>query len=239
MIDNRTFYLVPQSIARCYTSDAMAPPRMVVRGGAGAQRDPRRGLGRQPRRPGRADGPRGADRRSLAHRRLRGLRRRRSSCSTPPRRSTTRSRRTRARHVFQVLDHSAIFLLIAGTYTPFALVTPARALGLDDLRHRLEPRDRRRGAQGRVRAEVAHPVDRDLHRDGLDGRDCRQAAAARRLRPARSRGWPPAASRTPAASRSTPGRRLRYSHAVWHLFVLAGSVCHYVAILRYIALPAA
>jgi hemolysin III len=31
--------------------------------------------------------------------------------------------RTRARHVFQVLDHSAIYLLIAGTYTPFTLVS--------------------------------------------------------------------------------------------------------------------
>lgn len=25
-------------------------------------------------------------------------------------------------------------------------------------------------------------------------------------------------------------RRLRYAHTVWHLFVLAGSVCHFVAI---------
>ena len=31
--------------------------------------------------------------------------------------------RTRARHVFHVLDHSAIYLLIAGTYTPFTLVS--------------------------------------------------------------------------------------------------------------------
>jgi len=31
--------------------------------------------------------------------------------------------RTRARHVFQVLDHAAIYLLIAGTYTPFTLVS--------------------------------------------------------------------------------------------------------------------
>jgi len=31
--------------------------------------------------------------------------------------------RTRARHVLQVLDHSAIYLLIAGTYTPFTLVS--------------------------------------------------------------------------------------------------------------------
>ena len=27
--------------------------------------------------------------------------------------------------------------------------------------------------------------------------------------------------------------RLRHGHGVWHLFVLAGSVCHYVAILRH------
>jgi hemolysin III len=27
--------------------------------------------------------------------------------------------------------------------------------------------------------------------------------------------------------------RLRYGHAVWHLFVLAGSVCHYFAVLWY------
>jgi hemolysin III len=31
--------------------------------------------------------------------------------------------RTRARHVFHVLDHAAVYLLIAGTYTPFALVS--------------------------------------------------------------------------------------------------------------------
>ena len=28
---------------------------------------------------------------------------------------------------------------------------------------------------------------------------------------------------------------LRYSHAVWHLFVIAGSVCHYVAVLAQIS----
>ena len=27
-------------------------------------------------------------------------------------------------------------------------------------------------------------------------------------------------------------KRLPYSHVVWHLFVLAGSACHYVAVLR-------
>jgi hemolysin III len=29
--------------------------------------------------------------------------------------------------------------------------------------------------------------------------------------------------------------RLRYSHMVWHLFVAAGSVCHFCAVLWYAA----
>jgi len=41
------------------------------------------------------------------------------------------------------------------------------------------------------------------------------------------------------SSASPNWTRLRYSHAVWHLFVLAGSICHYIAVLRYVALPAA
>jgi hemolysin III len=30
-------------------------------------------------------------------------------------------------------------------------------------------------------------------------------------------------------------QRLRFSHAIWHLFVLGGSACHYVAVLYYVA----
>jgi hemolysin III len=29
-------------------------------------------------------------------------------------------------------------------------------------------------------------------------------------------------------------KKLPFHHAVWHLFVLAGSVCHYFAILFYV-----
>jgi hemolysin III len=32
--------------------------------------------------------------------------------------------------------------------------------------------------------------------------------------------------------------RLKHGHGVWHLFVIAGSVTHYVAILRYVVLAA-
>ncbi|MDZ7835505.1 MAG: hemolysin III family protein [Alkalibacterium sp.] len=36
---------------------------------------------------------------------------------------------TRARQVFRVIDHSSIFLLIAGTYTPYTLITIGGRLG--------------------------------------------------------------------------------------------------------------
>lgn len=33
-------------------------------------------------------------------------------------------------------------------------------------------------------------------------------------------------------------RRIPYSHGIWHLFVLAGSFCHYLAVLYAVVLPA-
>lgn len=36
---------------------------------------------------------------------------------------------TRASHVFQIFDHCAIYLLIAGTYTPFSLLVVGGKLG--------------------------------------------------------------------------------------------------------------
>jgi hemolysin III len=29
--------------------------------------------------------------------------------------------------------------------------------------------------------------------------------------------------------------RMRYAHFVWHLFVMAGTACHFVAVFRYAA----
>ena len=34
-------------------------------------------------------------------------------------------------------------------------------------------------------------------------------------------------------------RRVPYSHAIWHLFVICGSVFHYLAISNYVLLPGA
>jgi hemolysin III len=29
--------------------------------------------------------------------------------------------------------------------------------------------------------------------------------------------------------------KMRHGHGIWHLFVLCGSICHYVAVLFYVA----
>jgi len=28
-------------------------------------------------------------------------------------------------------------------------------------------------------------------------------------------------------------KRVRYSHFIWHLFVITGTSCHYIAVLRF------
>ena len=30
-------------------------------------------------------------------------------------------------------------------------------------------------------------------------------------------------------------RRMRYAHFVWHLFVITGTACHFIAVLKYAA----
>jgi hemolysin III len=142
--------------------------------------------------------------------------------------------RTRARHVFQILDHSAIYLLIAGTYTPFTLV----AL---------------RGPVGWVLFAVvwglalAGVVFKSL----AVGRFAVASAlvylfqgwfivfASRPL--LNAIGWQGALWLGAGGVAYTLGiiffalDRRPYFHAAWHLFVLAGSVAHYFAILFYIA----
>ncbi len=78
------------------------------------------------------------------------------------------------------------------------------------------------------------PVDRHLRRHGLAGARGDQAVAGRagcmdaRVAAGR-RGLLHAGH-----GRSITARRCRYSHAIWHLFVVAGSVCHYVSVLAQV-----
>jgi hemolysin III len=141
--------------------------------------------------------------------------------------------RTRARHVFQVLDHSAIYLLIAGTYTPFTLVSLRGSLGWFVFA-----------------VEWALALAGVIFKSFAVGRFAVASAlvylfqgwfgvfAARLL--AHAIGWNGVILLGAGGLAYTLGivffalDRLRYFHAAWHVFVLAGSVAHYFAILFYV-----
>ena len=144
--------------------------------------------------------------------------------------------RTRARHVFQVLDHSAIYLLIAGTYTPFTLVSLHGDVGWTIFG-----------------VEWGLAVAGVVFKSFAVGRFAIASAlvylfqgwlgvfAARLLAHAIS--WHGVVWLAAGGLAYTLGivffalDRLRYFHAAWHLFVLAGSVAHYIAILFYVVPP--
>ena len=141
--------------------------------------------------------------------------------------------RTRARHVFHVLDHSAIYLLIAGTYTPFMLVSIRGTTGWALL-----------GVVWGL--AIAGVVFKSL----AIGRFPAASAtvyllmgwcilvAVRPLLHAIS--WRGMAWIAVGGLAYTLGivffanDRLHFFHALWHLFVLAGSVAHYFAVLLYV-----
>ncbi len=142
--------------------------------------------------------------------------------------------RSRAKRIFQVLDHGAIFLLIAGTYTPFALGVLSGAWGWTLLG--LEWGLAIFGVVLKVLWGVRYP--RLL--------TCLYLAM----------GWLVLIAVNPL-SLSMPmwglfllltgciaytvgvawyaAKSVRYSHFVWHLFVMVGTGCHFIAVLRYAA----
>jgi hemolysin III len=140
---------------------------------------------------------------------------------------------TRARNVFRVLDHSAIYLLIAGTYTPFALVSL-------------------RGPWGWTLLAIVWSL-------ALAGVTMKAVFGARwpiiSTALYVAMGWVVIIAVKPLVAHVPPAgiawlvagglaytggvvfyawTKLRYSHAIWHLFVLAGSVCHYIAVVLYV-----
>jgi len=144
--------------------------------------------------------------------------------------------RNRAKRVFRIIDHSAIYVLIAGTYTPFTLgvlrgtwgwtlfgvVWSLAVLGVA-LTASLGVRLPRLSTMvyigmGWLVVIVIKPLMTHLPPAGLAWL---VAGGLAYTGGAVFYGW----------------KRLRYQHTVWHLFVLAGSVCHFMAVLRYAAPP--
>jgi hemolysin III len=139
--------------------------------------------------------------------------------------------------LFRILDHSTIYLLIAGTYTPFTLVflrgnwgwTLFGAVwGLTVLGvvfkvlfiHRFKILGPLLYlAMGWLIVLAIGPATRLIPRDAL---------------------WLLLAGGLfySAGLVFYAWKRLLFHHAVWHLFVLAGSACHYAAVYVSVALPA-
>ncbi len=141
-----------------------------------------------------------------------------------------------AKSVFRILDHAAIYLLIAGTYTPFALVNLRGAWGwtlfglvwsLAALGVVLEATAKQRFkilslvlylGLGWLGAIAVKPL---LHSVESRGIVLLVAGGLAYTGGVAFYGW----------------RGLRYHHAIWHVFVLAGSLFHFFAVLFYVIPP--
>lgn len=139
----------------------------------------------------------------------------------------------RVKHFFRILDHSAVFLLIAGTYTPFTLVTLRGPLGWTMF--------------GIIWGlAVAGVVFKAFFVD-------RYAVVSTIVYVVM--GWLIVGSIKPLVKNLAPGgvmllvaggilysagvffyarTRNLFNHAVWHLFVLGGSICHFFSVLYYV-----
>ena len=145
------------------------------------------------------------------------------------------STRGKVKNVFRKLDHCSIYLLIAGTYTPFTLVTL-------------------RGAWGWSLFGVIWGLAAlGIAQEAWLGKGARILSLVMYV----LMGWLGVIAVKPLLAALTPAgfawlaaggllytggtifyaldEKLRHGHGIWHLFVLAGSVSHYLAILLYVA----
>lgn len=142
-----------------------------------------------------------------------------------------------AKRLFLVLDHAAIFLLIAGTYTPFTILGLRESWGwmlfglvwclaLFGIVFKCLHVERYRALTtalyvglGWLALFAGIPLVRALPWDGLL--------------------WVAAGGCAYMVGILFFASRRRYAHSVWHLFVVLGSVCHYWAVYRFVLLRSA
>lgn len=139
----------------------------------------------------------------------------------------------KAKHVFRVLDHCLIYVLIAGTYTPFTLVTLRGPVGWSLF--------------GAVWGLAVLGIGFKIF---TTGRFEKLSLAVYLIM-----GWCVLLAVKPLMAALPEGglwllfagglsysigtifyrwESLRYHHAIWHLFVLGGSALHYFAVLLYV-----
>ena len=142
--------------------------------------------------------------------------------------------RCRAKRVFQILDHSAIYLLIAGTYTPFTLGVLRGDWGwtLFGLVWGMAIAGTVLKALGGVRYTTLSTWTYLA----MGWLVIIAAEAVWTLVPGWGLFWLIAGGVAyTAGAVFFMAERIRYFHFVWHLFVVAGTTCHFIAVLRYAA----
>jgi hemolysin III len=142
---------------------------------------------------------------------------------------------SRAHRVLRLIDHSAIYLLIAGSYTPFALGPLRGRLGTALLI----------SVWSMAILGIALKSFRGMGKGWLStalyiGMGWISIVAIRPLITnvgAAGVWWLVAGGLcyTGGVVFYATDKKLRYGHAVWHLFVLAGSTCHFFAVLWHSA----
>jgi len=137
------------------------------------------------------------------------------------------------KHIFKVLDHSCIYALIAGTYTPFMLIIVGGVLGwtlifvvwvltVIGILFQIFFVNRFKIAStiayilmGWLVILAVKPLFQSLPKEGiiwlLSGGFAYTFGALFYV-------W----------------KKLPFNHAIWHLFVMTGSICHYIAVLFYV-----
>lgn len=142
--------------------------------------------------------------------------------------------RGRAKVIMQKVDHFSIYLLIAGSYTPFCLVTLRGAWGwtlfgivwalaIIGILQEIKPRSEARvmsiviyAIMGWIVLVAVKPLIAALGMAGFVWLALGGAAY------------------TLGIIFFAFDTRVRHFHGVWHLFVIAGSLLHFVAISRYV-----
>jgi len=140
----------------------------------------------------------------------------------------------RAKRILQVVDHGAIYLLIAGTYTPFTLGVLRGPWGwtLLGLIWGLAALGITLKAMGGIR----YPRLSTAVYLAMGWLVVIAAKPLWQLLPGWGLFWLAAGGLAYTAGVGFyAASRLPYRHFVWHLFVLAGTACHVVAVLGYAA----
>ncbi|MCX6897733.1 MAG: hemolysin III family protein [Verrucomicrobia bacterium] len=139
-----------------------------------------------------------------------------------------------AKRVFRVLDHQAIFLLIAGTYTMFTLGILRGWLGwtLFGIVWSLAIG----GIVLKVMGGLRYPVFFTCLYVSMGWLVLAAVYPLSVLVPKAALLWLLAGGVAYTAGIAFfAAKRIRYAHFIWHLFVLVGTVCHFFAVLSCVA----